>query len=541
VAAALVSIGVGEHADAGIILAIIGLSVGLGFASEFRPGLLAAGLPSCALMGTVVHAGTGLGVVVRTGPRTAFGQIALRLGQRHEQTAFQRGLRDFSGLLVRVTLVLAVSIFVINAVLGRSLLESGLFALAIAVGLTPQLLPAIVTISLSTGARRLTHAQVVVKRLVAIEDLGNIQVLCTDKTGTLTEGRIRFDAALDVGGAASGEVLRLGLLCNEAVISDGRVVAGNPLDRALWEAALAAAGGTGHATGGHATGPGRAGPVWRCPAAGDRAVRLRAPPGLGAGCRAGRPANGSQQGSPGGGAGPLLQAAGRRHTVLLWIVPQPTERGVVGAPQSGVAYRMVGWHVDRIASVPVDPTGPASTPPRNLPVGLALLVSADRRREHAIRATPGSGATGPQHCRPRGPDRRQAEGVRSPAGGPGVDRLVAGAIFEVALQHRRQRTVATEPWLQRGQRPALPHRPGLPSGHPGRDHPEQTVRLGRRHPRAGQPVPPSGQQLGHELAGRPRPKPAGVAKRPGELGRQAVLGGPVEAVLGALERQGIGP
>jgi P-type Mg2+ transporter len=93
-------------------------------------------LPSCALMGTVVHAGTGLGVVVRTGPRTAFGQIALRLGQRHEQTAFQRGLRDFSGLLVRVTLVLAVSIFVINAVLGRSLLESGLFALAIAVGLT---------------------------------------------------------------------------------------------------------------------------------------------------------------------------------------------------------------------------------------------------------------------------------------------------------------------------------------------------------------------------------------------------------------------
>ncbi len=100
-------------------------------------------LPSCALMGTVVHAGTGLGVVVRTGPRTAFGQIAVRLGERHEQTAFQRGLRDFSGLLVRITGVLAVSIFVINAVLGRSLLEAGLFALAIAVGLTPQLLPAI--------------------------------------------------------------------------------------------------------------------------------------------------------------------------------------------------------------------------------------------------------------------------------------------------------------------------------------------------------------------------------------------------------------
>jgi E1-E2 ATPase/Cation transport ATPase (P-type) len=492
-------------------------------------------------MGTVVHAGTGLGVVVRTGPRTAFGQIALRLGQRHEQTAFQRGLRDFSGLLVRVTLVLAVSIFVINAVLGRSLLESGLFALAIAVGLTPQLLPAIVTISLSTGARRLAHAQVVVKRLVVIEDLGNIQVLCTDKTGTLTEGRIRFDAALDVGGAASGEVLRLGLLCNEAVISDGRVVAGNPLDRALWEAALAAAGGTGHATGGHATGSGRAdqfGGARRlaiAPFDYERrlaSVLVAEPDGRRMVVSKGAPeAVLARCSKPPAAATPFCFGSFlSRRSGVSWA-----------HPSQGSPTRWSGGM--SIASPPSQSTrqGPASTPDRNLPVGLARLVSADRRREHAIRATPGSGATGPQHCRPRGPDRRQAEGVRSPAGGPGVDRLVAGAIFEVALQHRRQRTVATEPWLQRGQCPPLPHRPGLPSGHPGRDHPEQTVRLGRRHPRAGQPVPPSGQQLGHELAGRPRPKPAGVAKRPGELGGQAVLGGPVEAVLGALERQGIGP
>ena len=131
-----------------------------------------------------------------------------------------------------------MSIFAINALLGRPLLESGLFALAIAVGLTPQLLPAIVTISLSTGARRLAKAQVVVKRLVAIEDLGNIEVLCTDKTGTLTEGRIRFHAALDLAGARSEEVFRLGLLCNEAIVEGGRVVAGNPLDQALWEAAV---------------------------------------------------------------------------------------------------------------------------------------------------------------------------------------------------------------------------------------------------------------------------------------------------------------
>jgi Mg2+-importing ATPase len=337
VAAALTSVVVGEHADAGIILAIVGLSVGLGFVNEFRseravealhdsirhkaltlrdgravtvdvtelvPGdvvrlgvgdvvpadlrLLEADnlecneavltgepvavhkitgpartdsaldLPSCALMGTVVHAGTGQGVVVRTGPATAFGRIAMRLGERQEQTAFQRGLRDFSGLLVRVTAVLAVAIFTINAALGRSLLESGLFALAIAVGLTPQLLPAIVTISLSTGARRLAKAKVVVKRLVAIEDLGNIEVLCTDKTGTLTEGRIRFDAALDTAGNPSPEVFRLGLACNEAVVEDGRVVAGNPLDEALWEAALGSDGpdGPGGAAGSGAGGGG---------------------------------------------------------------------------------------------------------------------------------------------------------------------------------------------------------------------------------------------------------------------------------------------
>ncbi len=338
VAAALVSIVVGERAGAGIILGIVGLSVGLGFVNEFRseqaiealherirhtaltlrdgravavdvtelvpgdlvrlgvgdvvpadlrlleadgmdcgeavltgepvPARKTAGaartsseldLPSCALMGTVVHAGTGLGVVVRTGSSTAFGQIAVRLGERHEETAFQRGLRDFSGLLVRVTGVLTVSIFAINALLGRSLLESGLFALAIAVGLTPQLLPAIVTISLSTGARRLAKAQVVVKRLVAIEDLGNIEVLCTDKTGTLTEGRIRFHAGLDVAGAPSAEVFRLGLLCNEAVVEGARVVAGNPLDEALWEAALGSNGPDGMAPAGAGAGTAGAG------------------------------------------------------------------------------------------------------------------------------------------------------------------------------------------------------------------------------------------------------------------------------------------
>jgi len=196
-------------------------------------------LPSCAYMGTVVQAGAGRGVVVATGVRTVFGQVAQALGRRPPETAFQRGLRDFSVLLLWVTFALTGSIFIFNTLLGRPLLEAALFSLAIAVGLTPQLLPAIVTISLSVGARRLTHRSVVVKRLVSIEDLGNIQVLFTDKTGTLTQGQISYQAALDSDGKPSPDVFTLGLLCNSATSEGGTVVGGNPLDRALWEAAVA--------------------------------------------------------------------------------------------------------------------------------------------------------------------------------------------------------------------------------------------------------------------------------------------------------------
>jgi len=197
-------------------------------------------LASCAFMGTVVREGSGLGVVVCTGGRTEFGTIALQLGERQPQTAFQLGLRSFSLLLVRVTAVLAGSILVLDVAVGHSLLESVLFALAIAVGLTPQLLPAIVTISLSTGAKRLAARKVVVKRLVSIEDLGNIVVLFTDKTGTLTDGSITFAAALSPAGRPSDAVLRAGLLCNDAMRSDGHVIGGNQLDQALWEAPGAA-------------------------------------------------------------------------------------------------------------------------------------------------------------------------------------------------------------------------------------------------------------------------------------------------------------
>ena len=196
--------------------------------AEARPaGESSLDLPPCAFMGTIVCGGDGRGLVIRTGASTAFGAVAMRLGERQGQTSFQQGLQQFSRLLATVTALLAGSIFVINAALGRSLLQSGLFALAIAVGLTPQLLPAIVTVSLATGARRLARRKVIVKRLVCIEDLGNVQVLFTDKTGTLTEGRITFERALDPMGAASELAFTLGLVCNEASVAAGSVVDAN--------------------------------------------------------------------------------------------------------------------------------------------------------------------------------------------------------------------------------------------------------------------------------------------------------------------------
>jgi Mg2+-importing ATPase len=193
-------------------------------------------LPSCAFMGTVVREGTGSGVAVCTGSATAFGRIAMALGERLPETAFQAGLRAFSLMLVVVAALLTASIFMLNLVLQRPFFDALLFSLAIAIGLTPQLLPAIVTVSLSTGAERLARRKVLVKRLVSIEDLGNIEVLFTDKTGTLTDGQIRFGAAVDMSRAPSADVLLLGLLCNDAVVEHGIGVAGNPLDRAVWEA-----------------------------------------------------------------------------------------------------------------------------------------------------------------------------------------------------------------------------------------------------------------------------------------------------------------
>lgn len=200
-----------------------------------------AELGCCALMGTVVRAGRCAGVVVVTGKSTELGRIAAGLSESEPETEFQKGLRKFSLLLVIVAAVLTTAIFIINIALHRPILEAVLFSLAIAVGISPQLLPAVVSTSLASGSRALSKQKVLVKRMVVIEDLGDIEVLFTDKTGTLTEGRIDFMRALAAEGAHTADVITLGLVCNAAVVENGIAISGSVLDVALWASPVSAA------------------------------------------------------------------------------------------------------------------------------------------------------------------------------------------------------------------------------------------------------------------------------------------------------------
>ncbi|MEO8261620.1 MAG: magnesium-translocating P-type ATPase [Pseudolysinimonas sp.] len=178
--------------------------------------------------GSHVVSGRGRAVVVAIGRGTEFGRVTKSIGAAPVRTAFQIGIAHFGWLLVRIIGVLTVFIFVVNWAFGRPLFEALLFALSLAVGITPQMLPAIVSLSLSAGARRLAAKRVVVKRLDAIEDLGSITVLCTDKTGTLTGGVAELDSAIDVAGLTSARVLGLA-----AANAGAQIGFRNPLDDAI--------------------------------------------------------------------------------------------------------------------------------------------------------------------------------------------------------------------------------------------------------------------------------------------------------------------
>ena len=183
---------------------------------------------SALFMGTHVLSGSGTAIVVLTGARSEFGELSISVAERPVVTSFERGTTRFGLLLVRVMVVLVTAVFLVNLALHRPPIDSVLFALALAVGITPQLLPAIVAVSLSKGAKMMAAEKVIVRRLDAIEDFGSMTTLCTDKTGTITEGTVRLDAALDLMGQPSPGVLRLALL--NACLQRGFP---NPLDLAI--------------------------------------------------------------------------------------------------------------------------------------------------------------------------------------------------------------------------------------------------------------------------------------------------------------------
>ncbi|WP_134642828.1 magnesium-translocating P-type ATPase, partial [Cryobacterium lactosi] len=178
--------------------------------------------------GTSVVSGKAVAIAVLVGADSTFGHISTALEKRAKPTSFETGIRQFGLLLLRVMVVMVVAILVITLVLGRPLIDSLLFALALAVGITPQMLPVVVSVSLAAGARRMARRDVIVKRLDVIEDLGAMSVLCTDKTGTITAGSVRVDRATDAAGRPSERVLDLAAL--NAGLQTGYA---NPLDLAV--------------------------------------------------------------------------------------------------------------------------------------------------------------------------------------------------------------------------------------------------------------------------------------------------------------------
>lgn len=183
---------------------------------------------NCLYMGTNVSSGSARVLICETGARTEFGQIARKLTLRPPETDFERGIREFGGMLTRVMMALVLVVFAINVYLHKPVVDSLLFAVALAVGVAPELLPAIISITLSKGAQSMAKNGVIVRQLASIENFGSMDVLCTDKTGTLTLGVVSLDGAFDPRGEPSEQVLLYAYL--NAHFQTGLT---NPLDEAI--------------------------------------------------------------------------------------------------------------------------------------------------------------------------------------------------------------------------------------------------------------------------------------------------------------------
>ncbi len=166
--------------------------------------------PDLVFLGTSVVSGTATARVTATGPNTAFGDIAAKLSERPPETEFDRGTRQFGNLIMKTVLFLVLFILLVSVAMHRNAMESLLFAVALAVGLTPEFLPMITTVTLSMGALKMARSKVIVKHLEAIENFGSIEVLCSDKTGTLTSGAMELDRSIDPFGQPSERAFLLG-------------------------------------------------------------------------------------------------------------------------------------------------------------------------------------------------------------------------------------------------------------------------------------------------------------------------------------------
>jgi Mg2+-importing ATPase len=175
-----------------------------------QPGAIPSGQPSdneaCVFLGTNVASGIGSALIVNTGGETLFGDIAKRLVQKPPETDFERGLRRFGGLILRTVTFLVLFVFLFSIVAHKDPLESLLFSVALAVGLTPEFLPMITTITLSRGAVHMAHSGVIVKNLASIQNFGSMDILCSDKTGTLTTGELTLNKSVGPSGADDASV-----------------------------------------------------------------------------------------------------------------------------------------------------------------------------------------------------------------------------------------------------------------------------------------------------------------------------------------------
>jgi Mg2+-importing ATPase len=183
---------------------------------------------NCVFMGTTVESGTATAVAVKTGVNTEIGKIADRLVLKSPETDFERGVRRFGYLLMEVTLILVLIVFAINVYFHHPVIETLIFSLALAVGLTPQLLPAIISVNLSKGSQAMSKKGVIVKRLASIENFGTMDILCTDKTGTLTEGKVYLHDYLDINKNKDKKILFYAFL--NASFQTGLK---NPIDEAI--------------------------------------------------------------------------------------------------------------------------------------------------------------------------------------------------------------------------------------------------------------------------------------------------------------------